>query len=305
MILLTGSEGLIGRAFGERLTDAGHEWRGFDIDRNPNEDTRNRGALAKALENVEGVIHLAAVSRVVWAENDPSRALATNVAALQTLIELMHARAHKPWLIFASSREVYGEQDVLPVPESVPLKPLNTYARTKVEGERLVNAAAENGLTTQIVRFSNVYGSIHDHADRVVPAFAKTSALGGSLRVEGSSNLFDFTHVADTSRGLHLLYDAMQSGESMPPIHFLTGKGTTLGELAALAGRNSRLPVTVNERPSRSFDVARFVGDPSRAEELLGWTADVSIDNGFANLVEEFAASHADSSASDSRHAIK
>lgn len=215
-----------------------------------------------------------------------------NVGALESLIGLMRGSAAQPWLIFASSREVYGEQAELPVREDAPLAPLNTYARTKVAGENLVKKAAEAGMRTQTVRFSNVYGSTADHEDRVVPAFARTAANGGEIRVDGSANMFDFTHVDDAAEGLALAIAAMSAGENLPALHFLTGKGTTLGELAAMAQLDARNPVSLREAPPRQFDVARFVGDPGRTRNLLGWEAQIPIDCGITRLIDDFAVDH-------------
>lgn len=290
MLLVTGSSGLVGSALGTALTSRGIEWRGFDIRESEEKDIRDEAALSAALAGVDGVIHLAAVSRVVWAERNPARAQSTNVDALGSLIRMVRESPKKPWLLFASSREVYGEQRDLPVREDARLQPVNTYARTKVAGERLVEQAAIDGLRTQIVRFSNVYGSVADHCDRVVPAFARTAANGGTLRIEGAENMFDFTHVSDVEEGLGRVIDAMIAGERFPPIHFASGQGTTLGDLAAIAADVAAVPVSAEDAPPRTFDVSRFVGDPSRARELLGWSARIAIREGFRQLADEFAA---------------
>lgn len=289
MLLVTGSAGLIGTAIGRRLDGAGIAYRGFDICDGAQFDTRNTASLEKALEGITGVIHLAAVSRVVWAEEAPAHAKAVNVDALENLIRLMDAAQSQPWLIFASSREVYGEQAILPVSEDAALSPLNTYARTKVAGEQLAQAAAAHGLHTQIVRFSNVYGTIDDHNDRVVPAFARTAAHGGEVRVDGSANMFDFTHVDDAAAGLFKTIEAVSAGEKLPPLHFLTGVGTTLAELAQLSQKKALASVSAKEAPSRKFDVSKFVGNPERAQQLLGWKANIGIDEGFEDLVRQFA----------------
>lgn len=290
MLLITGSSGLIGRALCRDLTLSGIRWKPFDIRKNSDHDTRDHDAVKRALKGVTGVVHLAAVSRVVWAQNDPATAREVNVDALENLIDCLADDESRPWLIFASSREVYGEQELLPVPEDATLMPLNVYAQTKVDGERLAEQAIAQGIRTQIVRFSNVYGSTDDHQDRVVPAFAKAAAAGGKLRIEGGDNTFDFTHVSDAARGLRLLLDATIQGEQLPPIHFLTGRGTTLTELAAIAMKHAHRPLSFEDLPGRAFDVSRFVGDPKRAFELLDWTAEIAVEQGFQALVEDFVA---------------
>ncbi|MDI1280673.1 NAD(P)-dependent oxidoreductase [Brevundimonas sp.] len=290
MILITGSSGLIGRAISDRIQQSGGKVRSFDIRDTPDQDIRNGEALQAAMEGVAGIIHLAAVSRVVWAQRDPELAWATNVDALTGLLDSAGRQPHHPWIVFASSREVYGEPEALPVPETAPLRPLNVYARSKVAGEQLIQAAQARGVTAAIARFSNVYGCIEDHADRVVPAFARAAATGGSVRVEGADNMFDFTHIDDVARGLNLLVDATEAGHALPPIHFVSGHGTTLRQLAELAARVSPGQVDGQTHPSRNYDVARFRGDTALAAQLLGWKAAIGIDEGFRLLTDRFIA---------------
>ncbi len=72
----------------------------------------------------------------------------------------------------------------------------------------------------------------------------------------------------------------------LPIIQFATGRPTTLAELARLAIKcaNSRSPVF--EHASHDYNVSRFVGDPQRAFQLLGWRATVEIENGMQALVD-------------------
>jgi nucleoside-diphosphate-sugar epimerase len=270
------------------LRAEGLEVRAFDLKRSPVEDTRNPESLGAALTDVEGVIHLAAVSRVVWAERDPALCQATNVEALKTLVEVCLAGA-RPWMIFASSREVYGHPGRLPVAEHHPLQPVNTYARSKRDGERITEAASAAGLVANICRFSNVYGCPLDHADRVVMAFAAAAARGGVMSVEGSAHMFDFTAVNDAVDGLWRLVQATRKAERLPPIHFVSGKGTTLGELAEIAAARALGPVTIEEAPARTYDVAKFVGDPARAKALLGWTVQAHLGEEISNLITALA----------------
>ncbi|MCI4370857.1 MAG: NAD-dependent epimerase/dehydratase family protein, partial [Thermoplasmata archaeon] len=168
--------------------------------------------------------------------------------------------------------------------EAAPLSPVNVYGHSKVAGELLVgDRRAEHRAC--VVRFSNVFGSANDHADRVVPAFVRAALAGTDLRVDGSGHLFDFTFVEDVVLGLHRLVELMEAGEpAPPPIHYVSGTGVTLGELASevveVLGSKSR----VREAPPRSYDVARFVGDPTRAKQLLGWKHETSLRDGILRL---------------------
>lgn len=288
-ILVTGSEGLVGRRVCSLLADGGIEARHFDLARSKDEDIRSRDALIEATQGVEGVVHLAAVSRVMWAQRDPDLCQATNVEGLRSLLSCCLDKPSRPWVIFVSSREVYGNPDQLPVDEDAPLRPLNVYARSKRSGELLAMEARAAGLCVNVCRLSNVYGSVHDHPDRVIPAFASAAARGGRMRVEGNDNLFDFTSIVDVGRAMMALIDATRRGEELPPIHFASGVGTTLGQLADLARRYATAPVEIVEAPKRDYDVVGFVGKPERAQQLLGWRAEIPIEAGIRNLIDQFS----------------
>ena len=291
-ILITGFEGLVGSALRAALEARGAEVVGLDFLGTGREhgDVRSLRRVRDALGGCDGVVHLAAVSRVIWGEHDPEGCWSTNVGGLRNVLQILDERKRRPWLLFASSREVYGQPRRLPATEDTPLRPVNVYGRSKVEGERLVEAARAGGLRAATVRLSNVYGSARDHADRVIPAFLRAAISGIPLRVDGAQCTFDFTHIDDTARGMVGTIDLLESGETPPPIHLLTGTPTTLRDLATLAidvaGRTS--PVV--EAPPRSFDVSRFHGDPSRARELIGWEPRVVLRKGLERLIRDFRA---------------
>jgi nucleoside-diphosphate-sugar epimerase len=289
-VLITGSDGLIGSRLAALAEKSGVEVGRFDIRRSRRETILDPDMLSRAIEGVDGVVHLAAVSRVVWGERDPALCKATNVDALANLLRLCGRRGSPPWVLFGSSREVYGEAAELPVGEDSDLAPLNVYARSKCEGERLMRQAAAAGMCANICRFSSVYGSPNDHADRVAMAFAGSAARGGTMQVEGGDNVFDFTSVDDVVTGLLRLVELTAHEGQLPPVHFVSGKGTTLRELARLAAAHARAPVSIKEAPPRAFDVKRFIGDPGRAASLLGWRAVTDIAAGMSRLIEDLCA---------------
>jgi len=248
------------------------------------QDVRDAAQVAAAMGGCDGVVHLAAMSRVAWGQTDPDGCVATNVGGTRNVLRGAAAGARSPFVLFASSREVYGEPAVHPVSEDAPLQPLNVYARTKVQGEALVRDARGCGLSTAAVRLSNVFGDPDDHADRVVPAFLRAARSGGTLRVEGPDRSFDFTWLHDVVDGLMAIVDQLATGErNLPALHLVSGQETSLGALAELAmaaaggGR-------AETAPGRTYDVCRFVGDPGRAEAVLGWRATTPLSVGISRL---------------------
>lgn len=290
-VLVTGSEGLIGRSLVRILQKRGCEVRRLDV-RLPHGalgkvDTRDADAVRSQVEGCDGVIHLAAVSRVIWGEWDPGLCEQVNVGGTANVLRA--AADNGAWVLFASSREVYGEPASLPVREDSPLVHVNAYGKTKIAGESMTVDARQKGIKTGIVRFSNVYGDVLDHVDRVTPAFARAAAVGTDLRLDGEDHVFDFTHVSEVAQGACLAALALDEGENLPPIHFVTGHGMRMRELAEMVvkagGKNSRI---ISGMP-RDYDVGKFVGDPTRAEQLLGWKAAIMPEQGVPALVRDYA----------------
>src|SRR5262245_6674770 len=252
-------------------------------------DICDTGLLEPFVNDVTGIIHLAAVSRVTQAEQDPQSCHAVNVVATRGILNLANAARHKPWVLYASSREVYGQQDEFPVAEDAAYRAKNTYARSKAQAEHLVFAARDRGQQVAVVRFSNVYGSVDDYGDRVVPAFVEAATRGGVLRVDGSDSTLDFTHVDDVAEGVMRMVDVLLQKETkLPPIHLASGRGTTLLDLAHVANMAGGQNAMIVEGPARPYAVRIFVGNPARARALLGWTATTDLPSGMAELTNAF-----------------
>lgn len=291
-VLITGSSGLIGRALVARLREQGHGVRLLDVNERDESqgDIRDGLRVGEAVEGCDGVIHLAALSRVVWGEKQPALCHAVNVGGVQRVLEAALAAPLRPWVIFASSREVYGQPKASLVTETAPLRPVSVYGRTKVEGEAWVERAREAGLRASILRLSNVYGSPRDHADRVVPAFARAALLGTPLRVEGPDHAFDFTHVEDVARGIGHLADLLaDEAQAPPPIQLTTGVSTRLIDLAEMLIQHAGSASPIHFAPPRTYGVERFCGSRERAQDILGWSPQIPLSQGLSALLHAFA----------------
>ncbi len=78
---------------------------------------------------------------------------------------------------------------------------------------------------------------------------------------------------------------------ALPALHFVSGRSTTLLELAEMCRRIGGSDARITEAPSRTFDVHRFVGDPQRALSVLGWRSAIDLETGLSRLAAEFAGS--------------
>ena len=113
-ILVTGAAGLIGSALVERLKKQGYEVMCCDIRLRDSPLSFFSGEIIPLLQECVGVVHLAAISRVIHGEQHPELCYKVNVKGTTKFLELYKLLPNKPWLIYASSREVYcTNQDLI------------------------------------------------------------------------------------------------------------------------------------------------------------------------------------------------
>ncbi|MGD9810333.1 MAG: NAD-dependent epimerase/dehydratase family protein [Sphingobium sp.] len=292
-IFVSGSGGLVGDALLRACESRGHEVVPFDLVRPAAaipEDICDVQLLDSLLPDCDGVVHLAAISRVAWGEARPDLCRRTNVEGTRAILRAAASAPKRPWVLFASSREVYGNPVRDLVLESDPIAPVNIYGQSKADGELLVDEARSQGLGTAIVRLSNVYGGRQDHPDRAVPSFLTRALRGEDMCVTGGRNYFDFVHVDDCIAGLMATIGILASGDKMlPPIHLATGIATKLYDLAVRARDIGGGRSMIHEEMSRPFDVSGFCGSPDRARALLGWQATIGIQEGMERVAEDLA----------------
>lgn len=308
-ILITGGAGFIGSNLFTRLRSEGHEIDILDIEpikvknrvsfsRNKyfQVDIRDQVELEHALRSSkpDGIVHLAAVSRVIWGEQNPDVCWDVNVNGTLNLLGAVERIGAKPWIVLASSREVYGEMNGIPVVENTPKKPKNVYGRSKLVGEEALQEWSKRlGLCSTVLRFSNVYGDVNDISDRVIPRFIMAGLKGKPVEINGGSQMFDFTHIDDTIEGIittiHRLNSSSEKGESfIDDFHLLTGTGTTLQEIVDYIEGSIDKKIIVRYSSSRDYDVDRFVGNPEKALKKLGFKARILPITGIPSSVEKY-----------------
>lgn len=292
-IVVTGSSGLVGAILMERLQNRGDDPVPVDIrDKSGPVDILDAEALGRTFAGADGVVHLAAVSRVAWGESHPDLCDSINVLGTARVLEAARAAGADCWCVHASSREIYGDAPVSPVTEDAPKNPVNRYGQSKLTSETLVNDAAEAGMRTAILRLSSVYGGRQDHPDRVVPSLTWRALQGEQLVITGADTFFDFVHVEDTVDGIIAAIDRLASQEgSLPPLNLATGVATSLQDLAEIVLSATGSQAALNVAPARSFDVSGYCGSTERAEQVLGWKARRDLRGGVRGLAEDFARS--------------
>jgi nucleoside-diphosphate-sugar epimerase len=288
-ILVTGSAGVIGTTLVPALIAAGFDVHCLDRSVAPDQDLVDGHKLQAALDGCTGVIHLAACARVGLAEADPARAWRDNVQATAALLHALKERHNAPWLIFTSSREVYGQPNVLPVTEAAPLIPSNVYGATKAEAENLVQQAVVGGLRAIILRLANVYGASHDQADRLVPSFVTAALNRHPLELRGGHRSLDLLHINDVITALLAAIHCLERGKPcLSPLNICSGIEVTLAELAARIVALAQSSSPILEKSPASHEVVRFVGSNAAAHTALGWSPKVSLDAGLQSFLTSY-----------------
>jgi nucleoside-diphosphate-sugar epimerase len=285
-ILVTGSAGLIGTSLCRALRRRGIDVVELDL-RAPSKadrgDITDAHRVSTALRHCAGVVHLAAIARVAPCEADPRSCWSTNVDGTHAVLRA--AEREGAWCLFTSSREVYGASTQRLVREDAQIAPINAYGRSKAAAEQLVEQARTAGLAAAVVRLANVYGSIDDYGERVVPAFVRRAVAQQPLLVEGEDRYLDFTHVDDVVEGLMLVINELRNGRTTSPVQLVSGRATTLGALARMVVDAARSGSAIQHAPPRAYAVPGFCGDGTLARTRLGWSPRVSLSDGVARMV--------------------
>lgn len=225
-VLVTGGAGFIGSNLVDRLLHLGYKVRIFDnlytgflrnvpLD-NPNVelmvgDILNPEALAKAVEGIDYVFHLAAMSKVVPSTKSSEMArycTESNALGSWNVLDAVRRRGSIKKVVYAASSTYYGNQ---PAPHREDMAPdfLTPYAASKYEGELQMQMFDRLfGVKTISTRFFMVYGPRQPSTGAyaiVTGVFAKQAAEGKPLTIEGDGSHYrDFIHVSDIVEGLIL-----------------------------------------------------------------------------------------------------
>jgi NAD dependent epimerase/dehydratase len=309
-ILVTGSEGFIGSHLVERLVELGATVRAFVLynsfgswgwlDGLPaltrgrveifTGDVRDAHRVEAAVQDVDAVLHLAALVAIPYSYQAPESYVDTNVVG--TLNVLQAARRHRtPRVVVTSTSEVYGTAQFVPITEDHPLVAQSPYAATKIAADQLALAFHHTyDLPVTILRPFNAFGP-RQSARAIIPTILVQALAGKSeIRLGSTDPTRDFTFVTDTVEGFVKAVDCAAAVGRI--VQLGTNREISIGALVqkigAVLGRSlAVVNDDVRKRPDRG-EVERLVADPGRARDVLGWSPSVTLEAGLARTAEWF-----------------
>ena len=292
-VLVTGGAGFIGSHVVDKLLDAGHEPRIFDLRRSPYHsestveqvigDVTDRGALARSARGCEAIIHLAAVADVGDVVAAPARAERFNARGTLEVLEVAREAGHGR-VIYGSTTWVYSDCSPERVDEETPLAaPSHLYTATKLAGELYCKSYRElYGVEYTILRFGIPYGPRARDAT-VIASFAAKAEEGEPLTVAGDGGQSRrFVYVGDLAEGVV----AALRPEAANRTYNLAGEEeVSVLEIAAAVGRQVRDTGLIHT-PARAADFGGKQVSSRRAARELDWTATTSFAEGLSRYLE-------------------
>jgi UDP-glucose 4-epimerase len=301
--LVTGGAGFIGSHLVEALVAAGHQPRVLDDLSTGRRDNLAAGieliqgcitdpaTVARAMADVDGVYHLAAIASVARSNEAWLATHRVNQGGTVTVLEA--ARHGRLPVVHASSAAVYGAATELPLAETALTVPLTAYGADKLGGELHGRVAAlVHGVPTASLRFFNVYGPRQlpgSPYSGVISIFVDRVRRSLPLEVHGDgSQTRDFIYVDDVVAALLAAMERASGRANVAEAlvcNVCTGVATSVLTLAERVMAAARQRVPVRHSVARAGDIPASVGDPSHAHELLRFSATTPLERGLERLL--------------------
>ncbi|HDL85929.1 MAG TPA: UDP-glucose 4-epimerase GalE, partial [Candidatus Acetothermia bacterium] len=292
MILITGGAGYVGSHCVKELLAQGRDVVVFD---NLDQGVREAVLTNKFVEGnllrtedlqsvfsryeIDSVMHFAALASVGDSMRNPQRYYENNVIGTLNLLNAM--RKHDVTrLIFSSSAAVYGDPEVVPIPEDHRKLPKNPYGSTKWMMEQaMADYAHAYGLHYIALRYFNAagcdhdgqLGENHDPEEHLIPivldvALGRREALtifGTDYETPDGTCVRDYVHVSDLATAHVLALDTLAAGGKSAACNLGIGNGYSVREVIESCRRVTEITIEAIEGPRRPGDPAVLVADPT------------------------------------------
>ncbi|MFJ6674083.1 UDP-glucose 4-epimerase GalE [Actinosynnema sp. NPDC091369] len=294
-LLVTGGAGYVGSVCAARLVESGHEVVVLDdlstghADAVPDGvrlveagiDDAIGGVLA---EGYDGVLHFAAKSLVGESMQDPAKYWHGNVVTSLRLLDAMREHG-TPRLVFSSTAATYGEPEQVPIAETAPTRPTNTYGATKLAIDHAITSyAAAHGLAAVSLRYFNVagaygrFGERHGVETHLIPIVLQVASgrreqvqvYGDDWPTDDGTCVRDYIHVVDLADAHLRALEHATAGEHR--IYNLgNGLGFSVKQVIDACREVTGHPIPADVAPRRAGDPAVLVAGSEKARTELGW----------------------------------
>jgi len=256
-------------------------------------DVRQTTELPALIRGQDYLFNLAGQTSHMDSMNDPATDLEINCRAQLSILEV--CRRHNPGIriVFASTRQIYGRPEYLPVDENHPLRPVDVNGINKLAGEEYHLLYSQvYGIHATVLRMTNTIGPrmrVKDARQTFVGVWIKQALQDESFEVWGGEQQRDFTYVDDAVEAMLL---AASRPEAIGKVYNLGGIGrVTLRELAEMvvgAAGSGRYRIRKFPATRKKIDVGDYYADGRRIAAELGWKPRTDVARALARTVAYF-----------------
>jgi UDP-glucose 4-epimerase len=293
-VLVIGGSGFIGSHVVDKLLAHQHSVRVFD--RRPERflapltgvdyrfgEFADEMELVEALSGIDVVYHLVSTTVPGTADLDPKTDVRDNLIGTINLLESMQRLGLSRILFLSSGGTVYGIPEVVPIPETHALRPVNSYGIVKAAIEHYLEMYHRTrGFSPVIVRASNPFGArqAHSGVQGVVSTFLRRILVGEPIEIWGDGTVVrDYLEVRDLAE----LCVRAGTSDREGAYNAGSGHGLSVNEVVEAVRKVTGADVKVIYKPARPVDVPRSVLDCSRAKNEFGWECETGFDSGLSN----------------------
>lgn len=318
-ILLAGGAGFIGSHTAVELMDAGYEVVIVDNFYNSspevvrrieeisgksvkvyNVDAADNDAMDKVFEEneIETVIHFAGLKSVGESVSLPLKYYRNNLDSTLTILELMEKHDVRN-IIFSSSATVYGSPRKVPITEDMPTGGCtNPYGKTKFMIEDILQdaAVANKNLSVVLLRYFNPIGAHESGRIGEMPSgvpnnlmpyitqvaigkLKELSVYGNDYPTHDGTGVRDYIHVVDLAKGHVAAVDYCENHDGTEVFNLGTGVGYSVLDIVNTFSRVNGIKIPYKIVGRRDGDIAECYADASKAQEVLGWSAELTLED--------------------------
>ena len=263
-------------------------------------DVRDEALMERVFteNNIDWVIHFAGLKAVGESVAKPIEYYDNNLYSTLVLLKVMKKHNVKK-IIFSSSATVYGTPKELPITEETPTGgTTNPYGTSKLFQEQILRDVhvADSSWTIVLLRYFNPVGA-HESGllgedpkgipANLTPYVAKVAVgelkevqvYGDDYDTPDGTGVRDYIHVVDLAKGHVAACDYAAKHNGCEIINLGTGVGYSVLDIVNTFSRVNKVPVPYVIGPRRDGDVDACYADPTKAKELLGWTATKTLED--------------------------
>jgi dTDP-glucose 4,6-dehydratase/UDP-glucose 4-epimerase len=259
-------------------------------------DVRDRFAMEYLVQNTDYLFNLAGQTSHLDSMTDPQTDLDINASAQLSILEACRKANPRVRLVFASTRQLYGRPDYLPVDEKHPIRPVDVNGINKLAGEGYhLLYSSVYGIRASVLRLTNTYGPgmrVKDARQTFLGIWVRQLIEGDTIKVFGDgTQLRDFNYVDDC---VDALLRAATDDLAVGKVYNLgSSEVTSLRDLAAVmidlapAGRFEVVPFPPERK---AIDIGDYYSDYTLIERELGWQPAVGLREGLVRTLDYFKA---------------